>query len=1003
MVTARHLSIEDGLASRMVLCGTKDKQGFIWFGTNDGLNRYDGESFLTFRSQQNNLRGNKILQLACDDSDNLFINIGNTESIYERSGKIDVMNLGTYAIKTLSQQFLQLPFKESNVVYVTNDGNGNVILITVNPEQIWRYSSKSRFNLITGITGWSGRVPGYIWNSVQEGYSFLSIAGIYRNFYFCGDSVSFSSQKMMDTTLLVPYKAIGNNSFGFYTTAKDSSIHYGLIASGGKKCPPDNESVFHSDGNIHDCLQYTFPFADSLLLIKQKQGYYLFGPHINLQLVTTEDFKSYIEMTPYQEFKGNMISNWLCTSNGVFQFQIEPHQFLNYFTRSELNNGDINQVRGISCDDSGTVYANLWNKLYIQKGGVIKSFYSRNILYALEQEEDKVYLGNLSCFDKKKSTIQKFHSAGDTSSIWSIFPVSPDTLLLGRADGIVKFEVKNTTISKVGTKAPEAPMPHLVYGLRKIKNGQIYAAAENGLFILDKNGTILDYYGNSKVPGHTFPFDKLCDVYEDKTGIIWLATNGYGLYRWNKARDEFRQFTETDGLPSEVLYRIEPDGYGDLWISSDRGLIRFNATNCNIHIYTTLDGLPDNEFNRSSSFRATDGRLFFGGLNGVVAFYPKDLLSDTVANNAPMRVISYSKFSGSQNKLINYTGNSLSEKTITLEPGDRFFDIEFRLLDYLPGKKLYKYKIDGFDRDWNIINENSLRISGLPYGNYILHIKGQSPSGAWSASEITIPVEVIAPFYRSISFIIFVIVLLILSIYVLIKWRTRTIKNENIKLEKTISERTSELKKSMEAQAVLLKEIHHRVKNNLQVVSGLLELQSDRITDEKAKDAITDGQNRVRSIALIHQKLYQGDNFAAFELNEFVKELYRQIAGVYLKPGQTVDTDFNIGETHLDIDTAVPLGLILNELFTNSFKYGFTKVRGKLTVTLSKDTANEYHLIYYDNGPGLPAGLNLSHAKTLGLKLIYGLSQQLDGTTEYRYENGSVFTIRFIDNTHRET
>ncbi len=992
-ITTRHLSIEDGLASRVVLCGMKDRQGFIWFGTTNGLNRYDGENFITFRTQQSHLRGNRIIQLACGDTNNLFINLGNLENLYERTGKIDVMDLGTDSIKTLSEQFPHLPFDERNVLYITNDGKGNVIFISTSPSQIWRYSSKSGFTPISISSNYSGKLPGYIWNAVQDGYSFLSLAGIYRTFCFFGDSVSFGPLKIKDTTLLGPYGKAGNNSSGFYVTEKDSNIHYRYTTN----FPLSNEQAFHCSEKIKDVLLYTFPFADSLLLIRQGQGLYLFGPHVNLQLVSVENFKSYIEMTPYQEFKGNMNDNWLCTSDGVFQFRIEPYQFQNYFTRTQLNNGDNNQVRGICYDDSGTLYANLWNKLYIENAGVIKSFDCHTILYALENQNDKVYLGNLSYFNKKTGTIEKIHSTGDTSSIWSIYPVSRDTLLLGRADGIAKFEVKDTLISKLPTNRFEAPIPHLVYRFRKTKGGQIFAVAENGLYILDKNSSIIDYFGNSKIPGHQLPFDKLCDAYEDKAGIIWFATNGYGLYRWEKAKNEFRQFTETDGLPSEVLYRIEPDNYGNLWISSDQGLIRFNLTNYNIHIYTTHDGIAHNEFNRASSFRATDGRLFFGGLNGVVAFYPKNLLSDTIANSTPIRIISYSKFSGSQNKLINYTGNLLSEKTIVLEPGDRFFDIVFSLLDYLPGRKLYKYKIDGFDKDWNIIKESSLRISGLPFGKYILHIKGQSSSGAWSSSEITIPVMVVAPFYRSMSFTVFSCIFLLLCIYLFVKWRTRSINLKNINLEKVVTERTSELKKSLEMQQALLKEVHHRVKNNLQVVSGLLELQSDRITDEKAKDAITEGQNRVRSIALIHQKLYQHENYSSFEMNDFVNELYQQIQEVYLKPGQEVGTEFIIGETYLDIDTAVPLGLILNELFTNAFKYALKQDNGKLKVELKILSPAEYRLTFYDNGPGLPAGLNISQATTLGLKLIYGLSQQLGGEANYHYENGGVFTIHFKD------
>lgn len=224
----------------------------------------------------------------------------------------------------------------------------------------------------------------------------------------------------------------------------------------------------------------------------------------------------------------------------------------------------------------------------------------------------------------------------------------------------------------------------------------------------------------------------------------------------------------------------------------------------------------------------------------------------------------------------------------------------------------------------------------------------------------------------------------------------------NQKQKRIISEQKEKVEKQNLEKETLLKEIHHRVKNNLQVISSLLELQSGDVEDETAKAALSEGQNRVKSIALIHQKLYQHENLAAIELNNFVNELYRQGGSIFAKKDQAVEVDFSIPETFIDIDTAVPLGLILNELLTNSFKYAFEQGRNnELRIGLVTEANGKYNLSYFDNGSGLPTGVDLNKSKSLGLRLIHRLSKQIGGSAQYHFNKGSIFTINFADTETR--
>lgn len=207
------------------------------------------------------------------------------------------------------------------------------------------------------------------------------------------------------------------------------------------------------------------------------------------------------------------------------------------------------------------------------------------------------------------------------------------------------------------------------------------------------------------------------------------------------------------------------------------------------------------------------------------------------------------------------------------------------------------------------------------------------------------------------------------------------------------------LENNIQQKEVLLKEIHHRVKNNLTVISGLLELQSYSLNDETIEQTFRESQNRVKSIALIHQRLYQDEDLSSIELKEYVNELYKQIQHVFNKFNQKVTFYNKIEKTLLDIDTAVSLGLIINELFTNSFKYAFnTKSMGEITIQLFTKAEGTYQLIYTDNGKGLPDGFDFKNVNSFGLRLVSRLCKQLFGKIVYQRSQGyPEFIIDFKD------
>tara|TARA_A100000171_G_C2139523_1_gene153635 strand:- start:5677 stop:7629 length:1953 start_codon:yes stop_codon:yes gene_type:complete len=238
-----------------------------------------------------------------------------------------------------------------------------------------------------------------------------------------------------------------------------------------------------------------------------------------------------------------------------------------------------------------------------------------------------------------------------------------------------------------------------------------------------------------------------------------------------------------------------------------------------------------------------------------------------------------------------------------------------------------------------------------------------------------------------------------LAVLLLIAVIAIVVQRSKLKLKKA----NFQVEKSLQEKELLLKEIHHRVKNNLQVVSSLLDLQSRGIEDAKALSTFMEGQNRVKAMALIHQKLYQNENLATIDFAEYAEQLMGELASIY-SDSNGVKTSVKAGKkTHFDIDTAIPLGLILNELISNAYKYAFAEGKGEIKVSLESLENGKHQLTVTDSGQGLPADFDLSKAKSLGLRLVRRLSKQLYGTAEYYFEQGSKFIITFTDTLERKS
>lgn len=215
-------------------------------------------------------------------------------------------------------------------------------------------------------------------------------------------------------------------------------------------------------------------------------------------------------------------------------------------------------------------------------------------------------------------------------------------------------------------------------------------------------------------------------------------------------------------------------------------------------------------------------------------------------------------------------------------------------------------------------------------------------------------------------------------------------------------EAEAQIRASLREKEVLLREIHHRVKNNMQVISSLLALQAGYTTDQQATQMFRESQNRIRSMALVHELLYQSQDLAQIDFVSYVHKLTRHLLHSYLSDISRVSLEIMATSLLLDIDMAIPCGLIINELVSNSLKHAFPNNRtGKIYVILDRDSDGLYTVIVRDDGVGLPEGLNVHRTETLGLQLVTSLAGQINATIGLQRHNGTTFEIRFALTKYR--
>jgi two-component sensor histidine kinase/ligand-binding sensor domain-containing protein len=512
------------------------------------------------------------------------------------------------------------------------------------------------------------------------------------------------------------------------------------------------------------------------------------------------------------------------------------------------------------------------------------------------------------------------------------------------------------------------------------KEGALLCLSEMGIQKVS-NDTIYNIYLNGK----PYTFSSAC-IYTTLKGDYLIGTYDKGLLMIRN--NTLYQLNSKNKMDYQAINGITADSAGTLWLSSEKGITRATLnglTFSNIKFFDAGNGLMLSKINHIGY---TDGQgIPHWSTDNSFLKYEPDL--ENTGSLVPAL------------KFLNATVNGAEvgiKKTMAISPDDEL-NLYYSAICWGHENQLkIKYALISKNQNDTIEllsgEKGSIKIHNLGTGDYSLVLI----AGIGNTKYYSRPLHLtVSPYWYNTQWFYALCALLMGAVFFLFfHYRSLRLQKAKQLLEQMVAERTADLTNSLGERNILLKEIHHRVKNNLQVISGLLELQKDETIDEKVKAALSEGQSRVRSVALIHHNLYQHENLASIHFKLFVSDLVRYLGEVFEEKSKKMIVDVIGEDAQLDIDTAVPLGLIINELLTNAYKYGAPD-DGVATVLLElkKISAAQYQLTYKDNGPGIKGEIKFDSATSLGLRLIKGLIVQIGGTVTYSYNSGSVFIFVF--------
>jgi signal transduction histidine kinase/ligand-binding sensor domain-containing protein/CheY-like chemotaxis protein len=814
----KRLSTDEGLSQGHVNAIYKDHKGFMWFATDEGLNKFDGYRFTAYKNDPQNatsISNNYVFDMLEDKAGNFWVATASGLDKFDRK-------------------------KETFTRFVPGGANTVRDIFLDSKQRIWLGTAKGLY-LFNGATGaytsykhreidTTSISNDIIYQITEDNEGALWLAtndGLNRFDPQTQRSAHYKNDPRDP-------KSIGAN--WIQTVYKDSrgNIWAGTLGSGialfnrTKNSfinfvhnPANNNSIAHND-----ILSFSEDNNGQLWVGTQNGGISVFD-------YTTRSFTTYrndvndntslSNNSIYSLYRDDLGNMWVGTWSGGVNFL--PHygdKFMHFKQTSGNNNGLSNSiVLCITGDSEGNIWVgtdggglNRFNRQtgtfthYLHNKNSTNSVSSDYILSIVEAAPNLLAIGyhrgGFGLFNTKTGRFTHFIPQKDNPNGLSVLTVSTvfkdhnGFLWLGTyGGGINRFDIKTNRFIRYQNDPLDSNSlsSNFIRTIYEDKQGNIWIATEVGLDLLDEKTNRFIHYRHDPANKKSISHKLLECMFEDHAGNLWMGT-GSGLNLFDRKAQSVTLFSEKDGLANNMIRSILEDNQGQLWISSNQGLTRFNPVTKTCRNYGTADGLQGSEFKSRCCYKAPDGALFFGGSKGLNVFYP-----DSIKDNdfvPPVYITDFQIFNkpvvtGDANNPIQ---QQISEtKEIILSYKQSVFTFEFAALNYtLPNKNQYAYMLQGFDKTWNHVgNKRTATYTNLDAGEYIFRVIASNNDGLWNMKGTTIKLIITPPFWLTWWFKSIVVFSIIAGAFAFYRFRINIIKRQKIKLQQRVQEQTEQL------------------------------------------------------------------------------------------------------------------------------------------------------------------------------------------------------------------
>lgn len=782
----KRFGVEEGLLNRRVNAIAQDRDGFLWIATPGGLHRFDGYVFKSYTTADG-LASNAVDDIWMDAEGLLWLVRGGTRADLQ-AVSIDIIEPHTGRIRSFDERFgAAAPMRAVDLLpQACRMDDGTLVLSATG--RLIRYHPGKGFTEAP-IEGGLEFLPhealmdGGVWGTgIKPGPAPATVVRVGKDGGSAEPSVAGAE---------VRWSIVGNSSrFGapFGTHGRYLRVVEGT--GQGRECwlsPAGSIITVNREQREEEWQgQIRMPLGDDLWLVDGTVRHMRAGDD-PLSAPIVFDLADRIPDVVFRLFSALRDRTghiWIGGEFGLYRLEVRPNPFQRWLWSTTIPRGHGVRIRGMAVLD-GSLHVNSeqegrW-QLDARTGAIISADTTRTFRYALASDaEGGIWVAEGDSLIHCNATGKTLEPGIDISghSVWSVLPMDANGLLIGTTTGLGWADRTFHRYTPMNTAPGGVPAGSTVVDLVRDRAGAIWVSTDMGLFNTDATGQVTARWWNgARSAGdstHYLPASDFRHFRQDRDGIIWLSTADAGLLRWDRATGEVRAISRREGLASNSVYASYADDLGQIWLPTDNGIARYDPASGLVTNYTTDDGITHNEFNRLAHTQGPDGRLYFGGLNGITAFDPRTLRGLHPGREAPLVITDVRQYVAATDRLEDRMAAVTEGTGIVMEPDDRYFTVSMALLSYEdPGRISYAWRIDGVDPDWNYQHEPSLRIAALPFGDHVLRIKAQGGDGVWTG-ELSIPILFAHPLYLKWWFVTLCILALAAMIFWVVRSRMRS-------------------------------------------------------------------------------------------------------------------------------------------------------------------------------------------------------------------------------------